>query len=1078
MATIKLDSSMSVDQDHIQVIKRISECYVQDKKISNFCDLVQSSVDPSQLYLLAENSNVAKPNEIIAYPDIVTAGARNARQRLYFGYFHEISSFYCVADNVLYFWNSNEPNNVYQNAYSGSFITSVIIGRASSSVFVKEVKRVIVISTDTHIYIYPIVNGNQIFNHQHGFFEKALNFKCNCLTISGNGIIFAGSEFGDVYSITYSVNQINVRDRKVKTHILPSDTLPNRIVSYCLSFLPPKMRFRSPISLICYDESSKYLAAVDTDSRIHFYVFQEGKGTIKHVSTYEPAFTETIVSINAVPISDSNNIRFIAFTKTGDRLFFANISFMLDEPDQIQIIKRRAGPSFLYTVDQNSGEMVGKVEDAYFSLGFSVFLCSDFVMVASPFFPIDRVLYDPQEKYELISNNYTYLGISSSPHLIPNHRLTLFNHHMIWQHVFHSPIVYLLTNEGSMKVDLCRPVDTLKKLVDESKGNFSHKVREWMWQYHYNWESPATTLLLASESPNLRRQALFILSQFSYVLSKNRDEFDKSLPPSSSAFLLRTARILEVFWHSPVFSQLKKRKNGTIVEKWRVSPLYGKVSTSFTEKLKEIEVMIEEYISILRSTTEQTKIDQQKEIADETHFLYLLTSYIRQTVEIITFIKIMKKQKKSYITTAISSLSQEYQNRLVVHPFGMVDTEITVFESMREFATKLFTSDRSLLGDHLALSLRRDCPSFFNTADIQIIGALNDLHVLRNSNSKDNNSVLEKICETILRHIFRPINLKEICSELKGHSFYKGIIDIALRRASAIDPTQQALTWFRGGRISTNEAGRTAFDKRYRCYEYIFEISDEPRAFEIMLSRNDELFHICLYQRFLSEKKITKILSMNTPFLIPFLEEFAPQYLWDYYAQHEDYSTAASRLFKMATIDDSSSISQRIEWLQKVTQFARGSGMNDMKKLAEHKLAVAQIQKDYSNRTNTYDTILIDEQTLLHFCCNQGHWDLVLKLINVCPVATDNKPQLISQVWNSYLIEMLWNEPLSIVSQKIESLTTDISPSSEVFSPSIVVPILEEFRMNRGGDNNWTVETLIRCNIKRDEILRNIKQNA
>jgi hypothetical protein len=1081
---MKGDGSSLLDQDFGNIVSRINSFYLSDAK-------AQSNSTPNTVFRQQVGEPMEhSPRDILSikdydysHPNKVIEAARNAKSRVYFSNFPKIKLAYCIVDNKFYYWKFGEKldSRVFVLKLKGTQITAAALTAPDEKIFfAKNVETIIVLASDEVISIYPILVDSPLFlesldddfHRQADIIDRASvitddfhRYNITTIATSSQGDIFAGSSSGWVYRIYYVVNEANVSDRRIKCIPFPCTNGTGAVFSYIMSFFP----FSNPIICLSYDETSQILAALHENSNISFY-----RVSGKFATKLDPIVVEEelddeskIIKLISVPLSDQTNIRFVGVSKNGQRYFF---EYGID-PIRNEFIFRIS--SCLNAPKNMNGEIV---LDFQCFLGFYAILTETRLFVFKyPYVGSMSKRNSFSEEFACVPIPETCLSLTAGQHILSDISISAFKNPFFWQHIMDTPMIYLSTVKKVYEAKFLRPVDIFEQGIRSTGGNYTPQIRNWMDEYEANNESPATAILLASitREEEIKRKALFVLCQFAKCHADKRDDFDTSLPPSSSAFLLRVARILDPIWHSTVFVAKDKKSGSIIKQRYGVQKLYQELGVNnVIVALEKVASLIPEYLKISRTLTEQTKVEQIKETSDESTFLYELNDYIKTTIEAITFIGIIMKQKKSAITLALSNIDVEYKRRLTELSFGTQNdrkiTSVTLFESLREFATKLITTTGSSSNNQLSVELREKCPSFFNYEDEQLISAIREL-----LNINEYLPSLERIIETILKYITRPINLGEICKKLISLKDYKGVIDIVLRRAAAIDPAQQALSWFKGGRQESNILGCEAFDRRYACYEHLFEIINEGRAFDMMMATNDELFHICLYQRISERNMLDRLLTKNNTFIVPYLTEFAPDQLWRYYEQHKEYDLAAKHLIDMAKAENDTPLLQRIEWLQKVTNFASNQGTEDVYRIAKLQLSLAVIQKELMEKLHRNDTVILDQQVLLEQCCKFAQWNLALRILGVVPVEGD-KPKIISTVWSKMLFEQFANMSLSEVGQQIiRTIKGNIDADSEVISPKTTVPILENFKKNQKDARAplWAVKTILECGVRKERII-------
>ncbi|EAY12881.1 hypothetical protein TVAG_430450 [Trichomonas vaginalis G3] len=1074
---LRRDPSSSSEQDFASIITKLKDHYKAEDQQK------QSSINASSLEFLDRRNyqscqvsdlvSAAEFDQYYYHPANVLNAASICQIRLYFGTFPEINLCYCVVDDKLFYWKKGDTVAKMFRA-KGRYISSVIINSPDEEVFYsKNVKCVLAISTDTTICVIPIKINSSLFNNEKNTIEDFLDlqsiistdshtFVCSALCPTGSGYIFAGSDTGAVFLLKYKVNKANVNNRKIKAYILPNNPLKMKAFNYFLHYLPTQFFERNCIVQLCFEKTRGYLAALDRTYRLRFFtvthdfVVNEIEGLIGE--QFQP-----IVKLVDVPASESGNIVFIGITKSGDRLSFAQGINIIDNSFYIMLVSKRQ------MVESQGQSKMNECLDGVSTLNSTVVINKGKLCLVSSLSSIQDITQRPEELFNISTAPETCLSVSSASHILESLEINAFKDAFGWQHIEKAPKIELVTTKRVITIKFNRPVDILSNYIRESNGNYTPKIFNWMKANKQ--EAGATALLLASEDSSQKLQALFVLSQFAKNEIKMRDDFNQSLHVSSQAFLLRVARILEPAWFSPLFEIKIKKADGQTTTKYKISSLFDDYTTEFIVKqLTNVNELITEYNRILVTLKNDIKKDDKNDNQNENAFLYELSSYVHILIEVFTFIEIVGKQNKTFITNAINLLDESFKNRLISKELGEESTDgspqVSIVDALRELCLQMFASGGKAKLGH---ELRRRCPTFFTLEDSQLLTALAELN-----RCLPNSPTLERIVETILKLVNRAVNLDYVCQKLIELKHFKGVVDICLARAAAIDPSQKALLWFKGQRLKTDEAGTYAFDKRYQCYEHIFQLINEQKAFDIMITTNDELFHLCLYQRIFQLHKQEQLLSRNTPFIEEYLQEFAPTYMWSYKANHREYSQAANELYKMAMSDKiEATLQKRIDYLQDVAKYAIADNMSSMLNEVQVRQQLALIQKSLSERTGKTMDKLLDNQTLLNECTSSGQWDLVLKLIAACPVQTNQREQLISQVWTNMLVEQLWNTSLHQASTIIvETMNGRSNAGNDVLIPKIVVPVLEEYKMNRRGECLWAEDTIIKCGAKPNDVFQ------
>ncbi|KAK8842578.1 hypothetical protein M9Y10_025436 [Tritrichomonas musculus] len=1033
------------------------------------------------------------------YPDDVKNAIDNVNslERIFLGYFTLADFFYCSYDkNIVLF---NTEGTVYKISDDNYNIISCDAALPDKFIYeTKNVKFLLIYSTENSVSVIPIgknyiYDKTKITSIRTSFIPTII--KVYPTETSSN--IFIGSNTGDVYGLFYKYNQA-----KAKIDI----TIQNLSSNIFLSLIPKFLRYTHQIINICFDSTTNFLAAIDSLSNIRFFKYSAKDKKLTEVSRYdsqiEGANKEKIVSINEIPISDSENTRFVCVTESGKRLFFGTNTGSYPN-DQIILLQQVFVPKDLVNLQLISG--------GYF-LNTSIFVYPNFIVVFHPYYDPHQPPIRPKEFFDVLDfHDPQPISIIVPNHKYQNQTFRLFYHELMWEHIEGPSVCYLMCAESYYKLTFSRPVDVLLKLIMESKGHFSNSIRDWMSYYGEDAESAATLLLLASEymekeemkekneksstdNSSLKvkrdkeikslevRWALTILYQYStmkinqafpsdsfQLLSISNANNINSLSPTCAGFVQRASKLLSLFWQTPVFTNNSN-------DQYCLSPIFRKLPPNLKKQLENLITLSIAYTNKKRTLdSSQTKTPyQRKEESDESILFEKLREYLEKIIDIIKFIEVVSKQS-SFIDRAFKNLEPKAQERLSIESFGSEIQQMSLYDALREFAASLYVIDSNIYQ-----LLYKECSNFLSIEDREIIDATNNL-----GKQPCDHSLREEARDIYLKYIRQPFKLDKIVElfSMGDEKYSKGIIDICLSKASANDPKQIALEWYNGGRSKLDYRGRYYFDKRYECYEFIFQLIEREnyKGIEQLLKSNDEIFHICLYHRMLTKDHIKDLLTISSKYIESFLEEYAPDHLWIYYSAQNNYAKSADKLNKM--INDPNKdfeLYKRKKWLLYVSQLASASKQNELKNEAIVKYKLAEIQDMLRQRTtrnmqnDDLNKKLLSSNELFNRCCEELQWDLVLNILSFSSTSGLIKSSIISKAWSNYFQRNLWNESLGEAAKSIENtcLFNKYMPNNEVCNPSITLPVFEEHRLRKKGDALWAVITMINASFDKHLILK------
>jgi nuclear pore complex protein Nup155 len=259
--------------------------------------------------------------------------------------------------------------------------------------------------------------------------------------------------------------------------------------------------------------------------------------------------------------------------------------------------------------------------------------------------------------------------------------------------------------------------------------------------------------------------------------------------------------------------------------------------------------------------------------------------------------------------------------------------------------------------DSIASSLQGRCASFCSTDDILIFKALESLTRAKNIGARDNElkvkclktavSLFEKAYESLtLENINNAMN---IMIELQ---FYSGAVDLLLKLATKVgnrkihnNQYEALITKDNSSRIQEAETKKT------QLYQLIFNILTKvdlealrvsgsnsqlkinefteirDSTYETCFASGDKEFHYQFYQWFIDQGVKERLLEIQTPFILPFLEEKSSKdlvmsdLLWLNYAKKSKYFEAANILYGLALSQFKLNLNQRIEYLSRANGF-------------------------------------------------------------------------------------------------------------------------------------------------------------
>lgn len=289
----------------------------------------------------------------------------------------------------------------------------------------------------------------------------------------------------------------------------------------------------------------------------------------------------------------------------------------------------------------------------------------------------------------------------------------------------------------------------------------------------------------------------------------------------------------------------------------------------------------------------------------------------------------------------------------------------------------------------VADALRRRCGSFCSPDDVVIFKAQEQLK--RASEQPLNTNMSRTLLHESLR-LFEKVagalsfsNLQNAVAQYVELKYYAGAIQLCLVVAREKDRGNSALSWINDGRPASDPRA-AIFDERHQCYGLIHRAlqqldvasSNEPstidgkltliatkrlEAYNVVNESDDEVFHFDLYEWYIEQGWTDRILSIESPHVITFLQRLAEEnyehaeLLCRFYTNRSRFYDAADVQANLANSDFDIGIKSRIRLLSLAKANANVTTMGvsrQAQQLLNHNvselLEIANIQDDLLER--------------------------------------------------------------------------------------------------------------------------------
>lgn len=321
--------------------------------------------------------------------------------------------------------------------------------------------------------------------------------------------------------------------------------------------------------------------------------------------------------------------------------------------------------------------------------------------------------------------------------------------------------------------------------------------------------------------------------------------------------------------------------------------------------------------------------------------------------------------------------------------------------------------------DLIASSLQGRCGSFCSTNDVFIFKAIENLTRAKSVGSRDNDLKIKCLNNAVLlfEEAYESLTLENIENSINimlDLEFYTGAVKLLLSLAYKLGNNVNGSTNI----VSTSavvaassavNAAKSAEQqkKKLQLCDLIFKIltkvdikaiqitetNDQlmindfievrDATYETCFASKDKAFHYEFYQWFINEGVSERLLEINTPFILGFLEEKSQNnlaltdLLWLYHAKRENYYSAASILYTLAISEFNLELNQRIIYLSRANGFCNcvcppnvKQKMIQLSSIVQELFDVANVQLDVLHAIKFDDRISKDNKEIARTSLN------------------------------------------------------------------------------------------------------------
>lgn len=469
------------------------------------------------------------------------------------------------------------------------------------------------------------------------------------------------------------------------------------------------------------------------------------------------------------------------------------------------------------------------------------------------------------------------------------------------------------------------------------------------------------------------------------------------------ALALYLARLIRKLWKAPVINPGVSPNGGVVVNS--TIPL-AKLN-SVQENLERLRRFLDTNRCLIQGLSGPSDLQRvatrQEEVAlqAEHQALHALQKLMESISEGISFVLMLFDERVADIFTRLDDTARQQLRDLTYEKlFSQPDGKDLAKLLVKAIVNRNIESGSNV--ETVADALRRRCGSFCSPDDVVIFKAQEQLK--RASEQPLNTNQSRTLLHESLRLFERVAgsltfaNLQSAVTQYIDLKYYAGAIQLCLVVAREKDRGNTALSWINDGKPAADPRAN-AFNERKRSYDMIHDVlrhldaasSSEPEmidgkltliatkrleAYEVVNGSDDEVFHFDLYEWYIQQGWTDRILAIDSPHVITFLQRLAgtnldhADLLCRFYTNRSRFFDAAEVQTQLANSDFPISIKERIRLLSlaKANANVATAGVSrQQQQMLNHEvtdlLEVAHIQDDLLERLKADDRL--DEERKL-----------------------------------------------------------------------------------------------------------------
>lgn len=581
----------------------------------------------------------------------------------------------------------------------------------------------------------------------------------------------------------------------------------------------------------------------------------------------------------------------------------------------------------------------------------------------------------------------------------------------------------VLTNTGIHVIRRRRLVDTFAAAIRDAHGDeVLDTITRRLIQLYGRVETVSTALAIAcghggdarpgaaraiDQATEDRARALFVDfgGQPTMAETDGTALTTESVKLSSrhDALALYLSRLIRKLWKAPVIKTGVSPTGGITIDS--AVPLSKLGATQ--ENLERLRRFIEANRGLIQGMSGPSDLQRvstrQEEVAlqAEHQALYALQKIMESISEGISFVLMLFDERVTDIFTRLDDISRQQLKELSYEKlFSQADGKDLAKLLVKAIVNRNIESGSNV--ETVADALRRRCGSFCSPDDVVIFKAQEQLK--RASEQPPNTNQFRSLLHESLK-LFEKVagsltfaNLQAAVAQYVDMKYYAGAIQLCLVVAREKDRGNTALVWVNDGKPA-GDPRANAFNDRKRCYDMIHDVlrhldaasSTEPEmidgkltliatkrleAYDVVNGSDDEVFHFDLYEWYIQQGWTDRILAIESPHVITFLERLAgtnvehADLLCRFYTNRSRFFDAAEVQAQLANSDFPIGIKDRIRLLSLAKANANvatvGVSRQQQQQLNHEVtdlLDVANIQDDLLQRLKVDDRIDLERKT-------------------------------------------------------------------------------------------------------------------